>query len=173
MRSRHTQEWRGPAIVALQGAMKNKISDDTPYHHPNPQNLERVVFLKYWAKRVEVFALVFNCCVCTVGGCPCLWCLGNLPGARAAGLTMSPPTSIAAAPSVQSRNSGSSSSRSSSSSCCVGCFDGVPCSLVWMCLAQVTPLPAALTKLTGTNCLEVGDGSAGQMSLLHWRHAYF
>ena len=34
-----------------------------------------------------------------------------------------------------------------------------------MCLAQVTLLPTALTKLTGTNCLEVSAGSAGKMSL--------
>ena len=42
--------------------------------------------------------------------------LGNLPGAPTADLTMSPPTSIAAAPSVPSRNNGSSSGSSSSSS---------------------------------------------------------
>ena len=34
--------------------------------------------------------------------------LGILPGARAADLKMSPPTSIAVAPSVPSRNNGSS-----------------------------------------------------------------
>ena len=31
-----------------------------------------------------------------------------------------------------------------------------------MCLAQVTLLPTALTKLTGTNCLGVSAGSAGR-----------
>ena len=36
--------------------------------------------------------------------------LGDLPGAPTADLTMSPPTSIAVAPSVLSRNNGSSSS---------------------------------------------------------------
>ena len=37
--------------------------------------------------------------------------------------------------------------------------------IVRMCLAQVTLLPTALTKLTGTNCLEVNAGSVGPMSL--------
>ena len=46
--------------------------------------------------------------------------LGNLPGARAADLTMAPPAATAAAPAGQSRNNGSSSSCSSSSSSCVG-----------------------------------------------------
>ena len=44
----------------------------------------------------------------------------HLPGAHAADLTMSPPTSIAAAPLVPSRNNGSSSSSSSSSTSSVG-----------------------------------------------------
>ena len=91
--------------------------------------------------------------------------LGNMPGAPTADLIMSPPTSTAAAPSVPSRNNGSSSTSSSSSGCCVGCLDGVPYSLVRMCLAQVTLLPTVLTKLTRTICLEVGAGSASQMSL--------
>ena len=73
--------------------------------------------------------------------------LGNLPGARAADVTMSPPASIAASPFVPSRNNGSWSSSSSSSSSCVGCLDGVPCSLVRMCLAQVTLLQKGLTRL--------------------------
>ena len=37
--------------------------------------------------------------------------------------------------------------------------------LVWMCLAEVTLQPKAFTTLTGTNCLEVSAGSAGEMSL--------
>ena len=46
--------------------------------------------------------------------------LGNLSAAPAADLAMSPPTSIAVAPPVPSRNNGSSSSSSSSSSSCEG-----------------------------------------------------
>ena len=46
----------------------------------------------------------------------------------------------------------------------MGCFDGMPYSLVRMCLSQVTLLPTALTKLTGTNCLVVSPGNAGHMS---------
>ena len=64
--------------------------------------------------------------------------VGNLLGAPAADLTMSPPTSIAVRPSVPSCNGGSSSSSSSSSNSSVGWLDGVPCSLARTCLAQVT-----------------------------------
>ena len=41
----------------------------------------------------------------------------------------------------------------------------MPCSLARMCLAQVTLLPKALTRLTGTSCLEMRIGSVGKMSL--------
>ena len=73
-------------------------------------------------------------------------------GAFAADLTMAPP----AAPAVQCRNNGSSSSSSSSSRFCVGYPDGVPYSLVRMCLAQ---------EILATSCLEVRAGSVGQMFL--------
>ena len=86
------------------------------------------------------------------------------PGAPTADLAVSPPTSSAGAPSVPSRNNGSSSSSSSSSSSCVGCLDGVPYPLVRMCLAQVTLLPTALTRLTADSCLEKRGGSVGTMS---------
>ena len=99
--------------------------------------------------------------------------LSNLPGALTVDLTMSPPTSIAVAPSVPCRNSGSSSSRSSSSSSCVGCLDGVPYSLVWVCLAQVTLLPTALTELARTNCLGVSWQCGTNVLATRWRHACF
>ena len=40
-----------------------------------------------------------------------------------------------------------------------------------LCPAGVTLLPTVLTKLTGTNCLEVSAGSAGQnVRATHWWH---
>ena len=41
----------------------------------------------------------------------------------------------------------------------------MPHSLVWMCLAHVTLLQTALTRLTGTSCLETRAGSVGKC---HW-----
>ena len=80
------------------------------YSNPNPQNQEGA-FSLYSANRVEgfwfsllmgVFALLEDA--------HAFGSLGTLPGAPAADLRMSPPTSIAVAPSVPSRNNGSSSS---------------------------------------------------------------
>ena len=93
--------------------------------------------------------------------------LGDLPSARAADLTMTAPNSIAAAPSVPSGNNGSSRSSSSQSSSSAGCPDGVPYSLVRMCLALATFLPTALTELTATSCPETLAGGFGRMSLPH------
>ena len=129
------------------------------YHTPTPTLKKKLCsFVEY---RVEglgsvnywLFALLEDAFACGA--------LDNLNGACAADPTMSPPASIVVATSVPSRSSSSSSPSSISG---IGGPDGVPYSLVRMCLAQVTLLPTALTKLTGTNCLEVSADSARQMS---------
>ena len=89
------------------------FTDEISCTNFNPQSLER-----YLANPVEglgfchsiaVFALLEDAFAFVA--------LGNLPGAPTVDLTKS---SIAAAPSVPSRNNGSSSNSSSSSSSCMG-----------------------------------------------------
>ena len=95
---------------------RQKFRDEKSYPDPNPQNLEsvfwRIVLNGGFSLLFAVFALLEDSLACGA--------LGSLPSAPTTDLTMSPPTSIAVAPSVPSRNNGSSSSSSSSSSSCEG-----------------------------------------------------
>ena len=93
-----------------------------------------------------------------------LW--GKLPGAREADLTLAPPASIAAAPSVPSRNNGSSSSSSSSSSVCVAvltCQD-VSCS--------GDTLANSARQIDGALLCRDARGQCRQnVTAAHWRRA--
>ena len=139
------------------------------YHAPTPnaQHLESVLFSKFFGRiALEGWVSSFNgCVVALMEDALAFGALGNLLGTRAADLSMSPPASVAAAPSKPSRNNGSSSNSSSSSSSRVSCPDGVPYSPVRVCLALVTLLQTALTRLTATNGLETLAGSVGTLSL--------
>ena len=85
----------------------SQMKNDTP---TPTLNIFSVFFLKYLAKLVEGLGFVFSWLFfALLEDAHAFGALGNLPGAPTADLTMSPPTSIAAAPSVPSRNNGSSS----------------------------------------------------------------
>ena len=116
-----------------------RLNSPMKHHTPTPAfKIQKVIFLNCALKG---WVWSFN------------GALGNLSGAPAGDLTMAPPASIAAAPSVPSRNNGSSSSSSSSSSCEADSMESAILTYL-MCLAQVTFLTTVLTSLMGTSCLE-------------------
>ena len=88
---------------------RTSITDEISDSDPNPQNVEYLLFGESrWRVGFSLLLVVFA----LLADALAFGALGNLPGAPAADLTMTPPASIAAAPSVPSRNNGISSSSS-------------------------------------------------------------
>ena len=151
---------RGPPWILMKPefiSMDGVRNSPTKNHTPTPNLKIREVFF-IWRIALKGWVSVFQWL--------CLHCRRMpLHVVLTADLTMSPPASSAAAPSVESRNNGSANSRFSTSSSNEADLMKSAMLTYSICLALVTFLPTALTKLTGTNCLEVSAGSAGQMSL--------
>ena len=65
-----------PRNVRSSSSREMRISPMKYHTQPQPSKFRKCFFQHFWRIVLEVWFWSFNGCVCTVGGCLCVWCFG-------------------------------------------------------------------------------------------------